>query len=112
MLGDAGLDVRMGPDGRGVIADTVLSEERPARGLLGLRADIDALRIHDEKDVSVPQPGGRRDARLRSRLSHRDRVHGVADAVAAGAAAALALADPSSRAFFSRRRRPPRAPAR
>ncbi len=51
-LGDAGLDVRMGPDGRGVIADTHLPAGGPARGLLGLRADIDALRIHDEKTVA------------------------------------------------------------
>ncbi len=51
LLGDAGLDVRMGPDGRGVIVDTVLSEERKEVGRVGLRADIDALRIHDEKDV-------------------------------------------------------------
>ncbi len=50
-LGDAGLDVRMGPDGRGVIADTQLPAGSTARGLLGLRADIDALRIRDEKKV-------------------------------------------------------------
>jgi amidohydrolase len=52
MLGDAGLEVQMGPEGRGVIADTVLQADRRVRGLLGLRADIDALRIHDEKQVS------------------------------------------------------------
>ncbi len=51
LLGDAGLEVRMGPDGRGVIADTVSGEGRDTPGLLALRADIDALRIHDEKDV-------------------------------------------------------------
>jgi amidohydrolase len=44
-LGDAGLAVRMGPDGCGVIADG------PSRGdgRVALRADIDALRIQDEK---------------------------------------------------------------
>ena len=51
MLGDAGFDVRMGPDGRGVIADTAVGENPDAIDLLALRADIDALRIHDEKVV-------------------------------------------------------------
>ena len=83
MFGDAGLDVRMGPDGRGVIADTVPSEGREASGLLALRADIDALRIHDEKDADVSQSGRWRDACLRARLSHGDRSHHVDDAVAA-----------------------------
>ncbi len=52
LLGDTGLSVRMGPDGRGVMADTPIRAERPGRGLLGLRADIDALRIRDEKKVA------------------------------------------------------------
>ena len=49
-LGDAGFRVRMGPDGRGVIADgeTNGNAELP---LLALRADIDALHIQDAKDV-------------------------------------------------------------
>lgn len=51
MLGDAGFDVRMGPDGRGVIADTNPRSGQEPRGLLAIRADIDALRIHDEKHV-------------------------------------------------------------
>ncbi len=51
MLGDAGFDVRMGPDGRGMIADLAPKSGPPAKGLLALRADIDALRIHDEKQV-------------------------------------------------------------
>ncbi len=51
LLGDAGLDVRMGPDGRGIMVDAVAQVGRPARGVVGLRADIDALRIHDEKNV-------------------------------------------------------------
>jgi amidohydrolase len=48
LFGDAGLDVRLGPEGRGVIADTLWG---PASRLLALRADIDALRIRDQKDV-------------------------------------------------------------
>ncbi len=52
MLGDAGLQVRMGPDGHGVIADCVPPAEQQAHGLLALRCDIDALRIHDEKQVA------------------------------------------------------------
>ncbi len=52
LLGDAGFNVQMGPDGRGIITDMVGGTPMPDRGLLALRADIDALRIHDEKDVS------------------------------------------------------------
>jgi amidohydrolase len=50
-LGDEGFEVRLGPDGRGVIANSLLPDllELP---LIALRADIDALRIHDEKSVS------------------------------------------------------------
>lgn len=50
ILGDLGLSVRMGPDGRGVIADldTFESEEST---VVALRGDIDALRIHDCKKV-------------------------------------------------------------
>ncbi len=51
MLGDAGLQVRMGPDGHGVIADSAPGKELTNHPLLALRADIDALRIHDEKEV-------------------------------------------------------------
>ena len=47
-LADAGLDVRMGPDGCGVVADNPASNG-PAR--VALRGDIDALHIHDEKPV-------------------------------------------------------------
>jgi amidohydrolase len=50
LLGDEGLEVRMGPEGRGVVADDRNPGE-PAEGLLALRADIDALRIHDAKQV-------------------------------------------------------------
>lgn len=50
LLGDEGFDVRMGPDGRGVVAD---SKAPPGNGShrMALRADIDALRIHDSKQV-------------------------------------------------------------
>ena len=51
LMGDHGFDVRMGPEGRGVVADTVVEGNGSARGLVALRADIDALRIHDEKEV-------------------------------------------------------------
>jgi amidohydrolase len=48
-LGAAGLAVRMGPDGCGVIADSPPLDDG-AR--VALRADIDALLIQDEKDVA------------------------------------------------------------
>ncbi len=51
LLGDAGFDVRMGPEGRGVIADLRSGEQRTT-GWLALRADLDALRIHDLKTAS------------------------------------------------------------
>lgn len=47
-LGDEGLDVRLGLDGCGVIADSPAKTDRER---LGIRGDIDALRIHDEKQV-------------------------------------------------------------
>ncbi len=50
LLGDDGFDVRLGPDGRGVIAD-LHGGEAAAAGWLALRADLDALRIHDTKSV-------------------------------------------------------------
>jgi amidohydrolase len=55
LVGDAGLVVQMGPEGRGVIADVPGAVPVPVPevgALLGLRADIDALRIHDEKHVA------------------------------------------------------------
>ncbi len=52
---EMGLPVRMGPEGCGVIVD---SRESAARRRIATRADIDALRIQDQKDVpyrsSVP----------------------------------------------------------
>jgi amidohydrolase len=47
-LNDAGLIVRMGPDGCGVIAD---NPARDGEKRIAIRGDIDALLIHDEKDV-------------------------------------------------------------
>jgi amidohydrolase len=47
-LADAGLEVRMGPDGCGVVADNP-SAKGPDR--IAIRGDIDALLIHDEKLV-------------------------------------------------------------
>lgn len=49
MLSDQNLSVEMGPEGRGVTAQPLTA---PDIGLLGLRADIDALRIHDQKQVA------------------------------------------------------------
>ena len=47
LLQEAGYRVRMGPDGCGVLADE--PELDGSVGRLALRADLDALRIHDEK---------------------------------------------------------------
>lgn len=47
-LGDEGFTVRMGADGCGVIADMDTSAGQPT---IAVRGDIDALRIHDEKQV-------------------------------------------------------------
>ena len=56
LFSDAGLPVRMGPEGCGVMVDSRSSQ--PARRM-AVRADIDALRIQDEKPVpyhsQVPQ---------------------------------------------------------
>jgi len=50
LLGDAGFDVRLGTEGRGVVAD---SRDRGAsgQGLFALRADIDALHVQDQTQV-------------------------------------------------------------
>jgi amidohydrolase len=50
LLDEEGFDVRMGPEGRGVIADFHGGDGRPARRI-ALRADVDALRIQDQKEV-------------------------------------------------------------
>jgi len=48
LLGDDGFEVRMGPEGRGIVAD---DDSGGSSGPVALRADIDALRIHDAKRV-------------------------------------------------------------
>jgi len=50
LLNNAGMAVRIGPEGRGVIVDApAAGAERAPR--IALRADLDALPIHDEKNV-------------------------------------------------------------
>jgi len=48
LLEKLGAEVRMGPEGCGVLADRKSSE---ATNCVAMRGDIDALRIHDEKEV-------------------------------------------------------------
>ena len=50
-LGDEGFEVRLGPEGLGVLAELEAAAEGTAPATLGLRADIDALAIQDEKPV-------------------------------------------------------------
>lgn len=50
LLGDQGFNVSMGPDGRGIIADSK-SCHAGSSGRIALRADLDALRINDSKHV-------------------------------------------------------------
>ncbi|TWT73544.1 putative hydrolase YxeP [Posidoniimonas polymericola] len=47
-LGDLGLDVKIGPEGRGLLVE---SRRQTADKRIALRGDIDALRIQDEKNV-------------------------------------------------------------
>ena len=56
LLGQQNLDVRMGPEGCGVVADSVVvagvgKEKSVVEPRIALRGDIDALRIQDEKEV-------------------------------------------------------------
>jgi len=53
LLGDEGIEVQMGPEGRGVIADTQGGNPQGAdlSPCIALRADIDALQIHDQKET-------------------------------------------------------------
>ncbi len=51
LLGQLNLDVQMGPEGCGVIADSVSPKESDLKRI-AVRGDIDALRIQDEKQVS------------------------------------------------------------
>ena len=49
-LGDRGFKVSLGPEGCGVIAD--LTPDDSHRGIFGIRADLAALQIQDEKNVA------------------------------------------------------------
>ncbi|MCA9269322.1 MAG: amidohydrolase [Planctomycetales bacterium] len=51
-LGNLGLDVRMGGEGRGVIVDLPAATAAGDAPLVAMRADIDALRIQDAKQVA------------------------------------------------------------
>ena len=72
LLSDRQFGVQMGPEGRGVIADSTCSD-RPPR--VALRADIDALNIQDRKDVPYRsrRPGDH--ARVWARCPYGDRLH-------------------------------------
>ena len=48
LLRDLGFAVRMGPEGCGLIVD---HDSQPATSRVAIRADLDALRIHDAKQV-------------------------------------------------------------
>lgn len=47
-----GIDLRMGPEGRGVLADWQTPHSAHLGEAVAIRGDIDALRIHDQKEVS------------------------------------------------------------
>jgi amidohydrolase len=51
-LDDEGFEVRMGPEGRGVLADMPASNRQAEQRLVALRGDIDGLFIHDAKQVA------------------------------------------------------------
>lgn len=48
VLDEAGVPYRVPPSGRGVVAESLVDGDRPR---VALRADIDALRLQDEKEV-------------------------------------------------------------
>ncbi|TWU25571.1 M20 metallopeptidase family protein [Bythopirellula polymerisocia] len=48
LLGQLGVDVQMGPEGCGVIADSLAPKDKTL-GRIAVRGDIDALQIQDEK---------------------------------------------------------------
>lgn len=52
LFNDLGLPVRMGPEGRGVIVDSRGASAGNTQRRMAVRADIDALRIQDEKEVA------------------------------------------------------------
>jgi amidohydrolase len=49
LLGNEQIEVRQGPEGRGVVADLQSDQAPSCAGRLALRADIDALHIQDHK---------------------------------------------------------------
>ena len=71
---DAGFQVRQGPNGCGVLVDFVCGQPNSSEEMFAIRADIDALRIHDEKDGLLSQHASRVDACLWSRRAYG---HGV-----------------------------------
>lgn len=87
-LRDAGYDIQLGPDKRGVIATPAsLSQSTLNRPCIALRADIDALHIHDAKSCAY--------------RSTRDGVmhacgHDAHSAIVMGAALALAQQNDSN----------------
>ncbi|MCC9607659.1 amidohydrolase [Blastopirellula sp. JC732] len=50
-LNSLGIELRMGPEGRGVLAEWRTPHAESLPQAIALRGDIDALRIHDQKDV-------------------------------------------------------------
>ena len=52
LFADDDFNVRIGPEGRGLIVDLDVSGESKCKRQLALRADLDALRIQDQKTVS------------------------------------------------------------
>ena len=51
LLGNEGIEVRQGPEGRGVIANLSSGVSSQPVGRLALRADIDAIHVQDQKTV-------------------------------------------------------------
>ncbi|EAQ82425.1 M20 metallopeptidase family protein [Blastopirellula marina] len=50
-LSSLGVDLRMGPEGRGVLSDWRTPHAEGLEAAIAIRGDIDALRIHDQKEV-------------------------------------------------------------
>lgn len=83
LLDRLGYHVRLGPEGCGVLADVAGSADQPEM-LLAIRADIDALRIQDEKTV---------DYRSRCPGVMHACGHDAHSSIAVGALAAIAELD-------------------
>lgn len=90
-LEQIGLDYRLGPEGRGLVVDIPGPSKEPGR-VIALRADIDALRLQDEKTVSY-----------RSRENNLMHAcgHDAHTAMAFGAIAALAACPEALTGEFS-----------